>query len=175
MFDPHKGLSPWAFVGRLFFCVAVWFSTAQFVMSKVVPSHSTSLFSCGEGSLEISLDYVNDDYCDCPNGSDETSTSACSHLSNSFFTCDDQEWKKVVLPSSRVGDGICDCCDGSDEQSSPSSVECPNICAAKVKEIIEQQIALKRAVQAGIEIRSSVIKEAHRRFSSWKSRPNYYS
>ena len=52
----------------------------------------------------------------------------------------------------------------------PSSAECPNICVAKAKEVIEQQIALKRAVQAGIEIRSSVIKEAHRKFSAWKSR-----
>lgn len=58
--------------------------------------------------------YLNDDYCDCLDGSDESKTSACSHLtvSQSKFHCADGT---AVIYSSRVHDGIKDCLDGSDE------------------------------------------------------------
>ena len=157
-------------VVRLFFFVAVWFSTTGTGRSGEGVEDGATLFSCGENGEKFPQNYVDDDYCDCPDGSDEPSTSACSHLPGSVFACGNEDWKKVVLPSSRVGDGICDCCDGSDERGSPSAVKCPDICAAKAREIIERQISQKRAVQAGMEIRSAVIKEAHRKFSSWKSR-----
>jgi protein kinase C substrate 80K-H len=51
---------------------------------------------------------INDDYCDCGDGTDEPSTSACS---GGQFYCNDQ----TAIPSSRVNDGICDCCEGTDE------------------------------------------------------------
>ncbi|KAJ1398876.1 hypothetical protein B484DRAFT_308957, partial [Ochromonadaceae sp. CCMP2298] len=62
---------------------------------------------------------INDDYCDTFDGSDETRSSACSHL-KSTFSCPAPTHtianKHIVeIPSSRVNDGVCDCCDGSDE------------------------------------------------------------
>lgn len=59
---------------------------------------------------------LNDDYCDCPDGSDETLTSACSHLTvgNRTFACNDED--KTMIFASRVGDGIVDCPNGSDEK-----------------------------------------------------------
>nr|XP_054930494.1 glucosidase 2 subunit beta-like [Dermacentor andersoni] len=70
-------------------------------------------FKCLRSSGVISYDQVNDDYCDCKDGSDEPGTSACP---NGRFYCRRHNTRspKYVL-SMRVNDGICDCCDGSDE------------------------------------------------------------
>ncbi|KOB65694.1 Glucosidase ii beta subunit [Operophtera brumata] len=73
-------------------------------------------FKCLKSEQKIPFECVNDDYCDCEDGSDEPSTSACV---NGTFYCDTQHRKKPIalleVPSSKVNDGICDCCDGSDE------------------------------------------------------------
>ncbi|XP_014274771.1 glucosidase 2 subunit beta [Halyomorpha halys] len=74
-------------------------------------------FICHSSGVMISLSKLNDDYCDCPDGSDEPQTDACP---NYEFQCHDRH-HLVKLPSSRVNDGICDCCDGSDEWKRESS------------------------------------------------------
>lgn len=66
-------------------------------------------FLCFDGNQTIPYQAVNNDYCDCTDGSDEPGTSACP---NGRFYCEPEH---EYLPSSRVNDGICDCCDGSDE------------------------------------------------------------
>ncbi|KAK8811480.1 hypothetical protein WA158_003214 [Blastocystis sp. Blastoise] len=71
----------------------------------------------------ISTLYVNDNYCDCLDGSDEPGTSACSNMK---FYCQNNDHIGEYIPSSRVNDGICDCCDGSDEYD--SSIKCENTC-----------------------------------------------
>lgn len=73
-------------------------------------------FTCLKSGEKISFEFLNDDYCDCEDGTDEPSTNACV---NGTFYCDTQHHSKPLslhqIPSSKVNDGICDCCDGSDE------------------------------------------------------------
>lgn len=77
--------------------------------------NSRGNFKCLHSSEEIAYGRVNDNYCDCQDGSDEPSTAACH---NGRFYCSFQpssRLKKMSVLSNRVNDGICDCCDGSDE------------------------------------------------------------
>ncbi|BES91583.1 Protein kinase C substrate 80K-H [Nesidiocoris tenuis] len=86
--------------------------------SRVTSYLDDEVFLCGDG-LTISHAKVNDDYCDCSDGSDEPDTDACSGLS--YFECHFR-FKKFKIPSSWVNDGICDCCDGSDEKAARKSI-----------------------------------------------------
>ncbi|VDP54973.1 unnamed protein product [Schistosoma curassoni] len=61
-------------------------------------------FTCLDGSSAIPWWQVNDDYCDCRDGSDEPGTSAC--LNGRFF-CRDMQYRPVYLPSAYVNDSIC--------------------------------------------------------------------
>lgn len=125
-------------------------------------------FTCLDGSNTIPFEQVNDDYCDCRDGSDEPGTSACL---NGQFACENIGYIVQMIPSGRVADGICDCCDGSDETNSEGE-PCPNECAAlavemraeedririlteqgltKKKELIEQGNELRKSLQASID------------------------
>lgn len=62
----------------------------------------------------IPLGHVNDDYCDCTDGSDEPATGACSFQTHNaaVFHCTSGD---TFVPSSLSHDGVCDCPDCSDE------------------------------------------------------------
>jgi Glucosidase II beta subunit-like len=81
-------------------------------------------FQCPDGKMG----YLNDDYCDCLDGSDEPNTSACSNrlVQRPTFTCKHNRGgaantTTTIIFASRVGDGIRDCPDGSDEDEHLSS------------------------------------------------------
>ncbi|CAF2037209.1 unnamed protein product [Rotaria magnacalcarata] len=92
------------------------------LLSMYIPSKP---FTCLDGSLTVPFEFVNDDYCDCQDGSDEPGTSACS---NGQFFCENKGYLGTLIPSHFVGDGICDCCDGSDEYE--TTIVCNNTCFA---------------------------------------------
>ncbi|TEB29436.1 hypothetical protein FA13DRAFT_1863628 [Coprinellus micaceus] len=125
-------------------------------VSKYTPTKSNT-WKCLDGSKELPWSAVNDDYCDCEDGSDEPGTSACS---NSQFWCQNAGHIGSYIPSSRVGDGLCeaDCCDGSDEQ--------PGVCPNRCKEIGEAYRANRDAElkiqKTGSKIRSTYIAFAHK-------------
>ncbi|TPX35264.1 hypothetical protein SmJEL517_g02218 [Synchytrium microbalum] len=107
-------------------------------------------WKCLNGIGIISYDAVNDDYCDCSDGSDEPGTSACEYT---FFTCKNHHHRPARIKSSSVNDGVCDpdCCDGSDE--STSGVTCPNQCKEAAIEAALAQVAETRELAEGLKIK----------------------
>lgn len=95
-------------------------------------------FECMTGDKSFaSFSVVNDDYCDCADGSDEPGTSACSGIPQpvlSGFAC---TWSGGASPErlvrlGSVNDGICDCCNGQDEWS--GVVSCQDRCSEEAAE-----------------------------------------
>ncbi|KAG8815614.1 hypothetical protein FRC19_000918 [Serendipita sp. 401] len=133
---------------------------------------SSGTWKCLSGDKEISWAKVNDDFCDCPDGSDEPGllnapsvvtqqvlilflhlgTSACP---NSSFYCVNEGHEGASISSTRVNDGLCEkeCCDGSDE---PEGV-CPNVCEEVGKEYRQRKEAEAKLRRTGGKIRSTYV------------------
>ncbi|CAA0829031.1 Glucosidase 2 subunit beta [Striga hermonthica] len=116
---------------------------------------STGTIYCKDGSKKFSKSQFNDDFCDCPDGSDEPGTSACP---SAKFYCKNAGHVPVILYSSRVNDGICDCCDGSDEYD--GKTKCPNTCWEAGKVAREKLVKKIATYQEGVTIRKKEIEQA---------------
>mmetsp|Transcript_18697 Transcript_18697/g.31152 ORF Transcript_18697/g.31152 Transcript_18697/m.31152 type:complete len:613 (+) Transcript_18697:17-1855(+) len=113
------------------------------------------LFTCtSDSSTVIPRARINDNYCDCPDGSDEPGTSACS---NGVFTCQNEGFKPLQLTSSRVDDGVCDCCDGTDEDGRQGM--CENTCDAEAAASRKALEASLRAYKDGSKVREEYIRD----------------
>lgn len=111
---------------------------------------------------EIVLDWsqVNDDYCDCPDGSDEPGTSVCE---NNLFWCKNEGHVGSYIPSHLVNDGVCDyevCCDGADEWK--TGVQCPNKCVEIHEEYEKDRIATEKMIAVGKDKAAKIIRAAQR-------------
>ncbi|KAF6147731.1 hypothetical protein GIB67_006704 [Kingdonia uniflora] len=115
----------------------------------------SDFIKCKDGSKKFSKAQLNDDFCDCPDGTDEPGTSACP---GGKFYCQNAGHTPRLLFSSRVNDGICDCCDGSDEYD--GRLNCTNTCweAGKVaRDKLKKRIS---TFQEGVSIRKKEVQQA---------------
>nr|POE78598.1 glucosidase 2 subunit beta [Quercus suber] len=142
------------------------------------------VFTCISNPLiNIPLARVNDDYCDCPDGSDEPGTSACSHLSplsphtpadtiaasvNTTlalpgFYCKNKGHIPSYVPFTSVNDGICDyeqCCDGSEEWEGVGGVKCEDRCNTVGKEWRKHDEARQKSLGNAARKRKELVAEA---------------
>lgn len=128
---------------------------------------------------------MNDDYCDCPDGSDEPGTAACAHLSHNLppsdaqsfysnanttlalpgFYCKNKGHIPSYLPLTNVNDGVCDydlCCDGSDEYNAVGGIKCPDKCKEIGKEWRKQDEIRQKSMGSALRKRVEMITESSR-------------
>ncbi len=163
-----------------FECIA---DSVSSLVTKFYQSGET--FACIDNpSIKIKSSQINDNSCDCPDGSDEPGTAACSHLdslspeqplpgsvtgstktANALpgFWCVNEGHIGSYIPFSYVNDGICDydlCCDGSEEFSHVGGVKCENRCAAIGKEYREAEEKKRQSKERSAKKRRTMVKEA---------------
>lgn len=146
-----------------------------------------SSFACiSNPTITLPLARLNDDYCDCPDGSDEPGTSACSHLSplsphtqgdsiagsdqnNTLalpgFYCKNKGHQPAYIPFTNLNDGVCDheqCCDGSDEWAHVGGTKCEDRCKEIGKEWRKYDEARQKAMGVAAKRRKELASEAAR-------------
>jgi len=134
------------------------------VHPTMVEKYTVEPFTCLTSSdpPPTTIPIVNDDYCDCADGSDEPGTSACPK--GSFF-CRNIGFKSTYLSATFVNDGVCDCCDGSDEWN--GHARCPDRCAelgGSMLAALEQRI---KHQEEGAKIRADQMAEARTKTQGW--------
>eukprot|EP00271_Cylindrocystis_brebissonii_P007741 TRINITY_DN213_c0_g1_i1.p1 TRINITY_DN213_c0_g1~~TRINITY_DN213_c0_g1_i1.p1 ORF type:complete len:687 (+),score=192.78 TRINITY_DN213_c0_g1_i1:227-2062(+) len=128
-----------------------------------MPYFSGSTVPCRDGSKSVPIKRVNDDFCDCVDGTDEPGTSACAL---GMFYCRNRGHKPLTVFSSRVNDGICDCCDGSDEYS--GRTQCINTCKEAGASSLHQLRADVQRFKDGAALRQSLVLKAQTDVVKWQ-------
>lgn len=141
-------------------------------------------FTCiSAPSIHLSITSLNDDFCDCPDGSDEPGTSACAHLSPLSpvslgstptdgldtaialpgFYCKNKGHQPSYVPFTIVNDGVCDyevCCDGSDEWARVGGVKCEDRCKEIGKEWRKQDEQRQKSLSSAAKKRKEIVADA---------------
>lgn len=142
-------------------------------------------FTCiGHPTVTIPSSRVNDNSCDCPDGSDEPGTAACAALdplsppqplpaslsgttntTNALpgFWCENKGHIGTYVPFLFVNDGVCDydlCCDGTEEYAGKAGVKCENRCDEIGKEWRRVEKERQENFDRANKRRKTMVKEA---------------
>ncbi|KAF4674241.1 Long-chain-fatty-acid--CoA ligase 3 [Perkinsus chesapeaki] len=135
----------------------------------VLSADGKQYFKCdplaGSDPELIPYSSLNDDYCDCSNGTDEPGTAACSHFADAQFYCQNRGSVSKLIWASHVGDGVCDCCDGSDEWQAGG---CENSCQAEGLKIREQRERDLQRIEAGLRQKEEERLHTDEKLAAWK-------
>lgn len=115
-------------------------------------------FTCFDGSGIIDIKYINDNYKDCDDGSDEPGTPASNN--GTFYCMNKGNSPKEILKWS-VYDGICDCCDGSDEEGNQRA-KCPYTCRDVVSEVDSYIKKFEKIYREGMKIGKKLTDKSNR-------------
>eukprot|EP00933_Yihiella_yeosuensis_P022643 TRINITY_DN17801_c0_g1_i1.p1 TRINITY_DN17801_c0_g1~~TRINITY_DN17801_c0_g1_i1.p1 ORF type:complete len:453 (-),score=139.72 TRINITY_DN17801_c0_g1_i1:83-1441(-) len=134
------------------------------------PQGPGSSFGCLKEKKEVPFESVNDNYCDCSDGSDEPGTGACSGQEETLFYCPNAGGTPQLVYASRVGDGICDCCDGSDEadllERRPNAAKaCPNTCVEDGEREKQEREKKLADLREGVKSKEETIEKARKEIS----------
>ncbi|KAJ5782772.1 Glucosidase 2 subunit beta [Penicillium paradoxum] len=144
-------------------------------------------FTCiSNPSVKIPFSAVNDDFCDCPDGSDEPGTAACSHISRNSpptvadrpgnndldialalpgFYCKNKGHRPSYIPFQRINDGVCDyeqCCDCSDEWARVGGTKCEDRCKEIGKQWRKQEEQNQKSMTAALRKKKDLLVDAAR-------------
>lgn len=129
--------------------------------------YAGSTFACLSGSsVTLPASAINDDFCDCEDGSDEPGTSACAGQSTTLFHCPNMQSVPRMIYVSQVNDGICDCCDGSDEGKSKAG--CANTCVEEGKAFHADRLQRTEVLQKGLSTKNQVMQDAQKKREEWR-------
>ncbi|CAE7772982.1 unnamed protein product [Symbiodinium microadriaticum] len=132
------------------------------------PRYHGDTFACAEGATELPASSINDDFCDCEDGSDEPGTAACAGRPGAderWFYCPNSAGTPRYVYSSRVGDGICDCCDGSDEWQLPGT--CQDLCEEQGRARKARLEQRRAEMERGIRKRQAALADAEAEVKEW--------
>jgi len=132
--------------------------------AKYAAASPDGAFQCADGSgAGLKITALNDEFCDCRDGSDEPGTGACAGSHNTLFHCSNEGSTPQLIYVSRVDDGICDCCDGSDEEGLAKRGKrksCPNNCAEQGERERAERAKRLEILKDGLSKQGNIVQTA---------------